>query len=36
MTVNPDSQTKPPKLTVRDLTVSYGGKKAVGRCGEGN
>ena len=35
MTANSDRQPKPrlPKLTVRDLTVSYGGKKAVGPVG---
>ena len=33
MTANDDSEAKPPKLTVRELTVSYGGKKAVGPVG---
>jgi len=33
MTANANNETKAPKLTVRDLTVSYGGKKAVGPVG---
>jgi len=33
MTANQNSENTPPKLTVRDLTVSYGGKKAVGPVG---